>query len=211
MGFASGATVQVAGVSVPASNCDYAAVPAKIVCTIPAASSVVRGDVVVTNPDLQSGSLANGFTFTGVVSEADFCNVQYPKDLTQANGNAVKVGASVDVFGQVYEPGQTDVNAQPVSIFAADLGLSPVNPSGGDLSPLSSTTWRFFPATPNPGYDFSKNNDEYIATLTPTAAGTYRYVYRFTFDGGLNYTYCDKDDGNPGFDSSALSQMEVIP
>ena len=63
------------GHTVPAANCDYAAVPTKIVCTVPAASSVVRGDVVVTNPDLQSGALVNGFTFTGVVDDANFCNV----------------------------------------------------------------------------------------------------------------------------------------
>ena len=210
-GFAPDAVVTVAGVSVPTSSCDYTGTPTQIVCTIPASNNVVRGDVTVTNPDNQSTTLANAWTFTGVVTDADFCNVQFPKDLINAPGTTpVAVNTQVLIFGQLFEGGLTDANATPAPGVIGDFGLSSLNPTGADLDPTASTTWRFRPAQPNGNFNFVQNNDEYFIGFVPNTIGFFRYGFRFSFDGGLNFTYCDKDDTNNGFNAAQISQMEVI-
>lgn len=52
------------------------------------------------------------------------------------------------------------------------------------------------------------NDDEFQGSFTaPATVGMYRYVYRFSLDGGLNYTYCDSDGAgsNMGLDFNAAN------
>jgi hypothetical protein len=59
------------------------------------------------------------------------------------------------------------------------------------------------------------NDDEYVGTFTAPAAGTYAYTYRFSFDAGLNWTYCDLNGAgsNAGlaFESAQLGVLTVTP
>ena len=74
----------------------------------------------------------------------------------------------------------------------------------------TDNTWRFVDAVPNPSWNFGQNNDEYYAQIS-VPAGTYGYVYRFSRDGGLSYTYCDLDMANNGFDPAQEGALTVTP
>ncbi len=45
----------------------------------------------------------------------------------------------------------------------------------------------------------------------PTMTGAYPYTFRFTFDDGLTYTFCDRDGAgsNPGLDFSP-AQLPIM-
>lgn len=63
------------------------------------------------------------------------------------------------------------------------------------------------------------NNDEYQASFTAPAAGSYRYVYRFSLDQGISWTYCDNNQGDYGsganlgltFDLENQAVLDVTP
>ena len=71
------------------------------------------------------------------------------------------------------------------------------------------------PATSNPEYEAgwtwtnasynvqSGNNDEYQASFTAPAVGTYRYAYRMSLDQGVSWTLCDQNVGDGGSGSFA--------
>jgi hypothetical protein len=199
------AQVTVVGVNVVA--CNFSGVPTSITCTIPAKNSVARGDVVVTNPDSQSDALTDGFTFTGVLnetnlaSEADFCNLQFP-----ASANITLGQPSPLVFGRIYENGVTPLAGASASVLA-ELGYGPAVGS-----PTNDGAWRFVPATFNLQVG---NDDEYQATITPTAVGSYLFTYRVSLDGGFNYTYCDTNgagsNGGLSFEPNQLGTLVVTP
>ncbi len=90
----------------------------------------------------------------------------------------------------------------------AEVGYGP---AGAD--PTATNTWRFFQAAYNTQVG---NDDEYQASFVAPAAGTYSYVFRFSFDNGVRWTYCDVNGAgsNPGFDfepASQLGPMTVTP
>lgn len=84
-------------------------------------------------------------------------------------------------------------------------------PAGSD--PVQSTAgWQFVLA----GFNVQVlNDDEYSASVTAPAAGSYAYTFRFSRDGGVHWTYCDLNGAgsNPGidFDSGQLGVMTVTP
>lgn len=51
-------------------------------------------------------------------------------------------------------------------------------------------------------------NDRYTATITATTAGEYGYAYRFSTDGGTNWTYCDTS-GAPPFEATEVGTLTV--
>jgi hypothetical protein len=63
------------------------------------------------------------------------------------------------------------------------------------------------------------NNDEYQATFTGPATGSYRYAYRVSLDGGASWTYCDNNQSdagagsNPGltFNLEDLGSITITP
>lgn len=205
------AQVSIGGQPVPVASCNYTGVPTRIVCTVPPGNAAGPADVMVTNPDTQAAVLPDGWTYTTVVDAVDFCNVQDPKDQLPDSEGPLPVNTPLDVTGRVLKVGLTDTFDTVAPGVRAQLGLSPRNPAGLDLDPTTSNSWRYFDAAPNPGYDFTADEDEYIATITPTATGSYLYAYRFSLDGGRSYTYCDADDTNDGFEAADLSQMSVVP
>ncbi len=120
----------------------------------------------------------------------DFCRLQFPTTIDDVEGTAVTV------YGRLYIAGLTDQstanNLAPNVIAAVGYG-----PDGSDPA-LGGWTWTS--AVPNPGWDGAvagePNNDEYQASMTiPSSAGSpYDYAYRFSGDGGGNWTYCDGDN-----------------
>jgi hypothetical protein len=115
--------------------------------------------------------------------EADYCNVQSPLLLNPM------AGSMQTVYGRIYEAGMTDVGGigGPANAnIRAQLGwgLPTANPQ--------YQSWNWFNASFN-ALAMDASNDEYQASFTAPAVGTYRYVYRFSLDQGVTWTVCDKN------------------
>jgi len=142
---------------------------------------------------------------SGAGLEADYCAVQFPLTMT------VQTGATTPaVFGELYETGVTEP-AGSSSLVRAQLGYGP--PAA---NPQSQAGWVWANASYNQQVG---NNDEYQASFIAPAPGSYRYVYRFSLDQGVSWTYCDKAQGdfgagsNPGltFDLENEAVLTVTP
>ena len=133
---------------------------------------------------------------SGLTVEMDYCNVQFPTEIMVMTGQMTPI-----IYGRVYEVGFTEAMGANAGI-TAEVGFGPVN-----VNPETQSGYQFFPATFNVQ---SGNDDEYMATFTAPAAGSYRYVYRFTRD-GISYTYCDKNGAgsNAGL-SFAIQDLPVL-
>jgi len=137
--------------------------------------------------------------------EADYCTIQFPPSITGSGGST-----SPPVFGQIYEAGLTEAPGQNFNIIA-QLGFGAAN-----FNPQYQP-WTWVSATYNVQ---AGNNDEYQATFTLPNPGTYRYVYRFSRDGGVTWTYCDNNvppdfgaGSNAGltFDLENMGVLTVTP
>jgi hypothetical protein len=110
--------------------------------------------------------------------EADYCNVQSPLSI------GVAAGTAQTVYGQLYEVGVTEAAGANASVLA-QFGYGPAS-----ANPEYEPGWSWQNATFNVQ---SGNNDEYAATFTTPASGSYRYAYRFSLDSGATWTVCDKN------------------
>ena len=133
-------------------------------------------------------------------NECDFCILQFPSNITAVSGSTTQ-----NIYGRIFEAGVTEAEGASASI-TAQLGYGP---AGSD--PRTSVGWTYFNATFNVQVG---NDDEYQATMiAPQAVGTYRYTFRFSLDGGANWSYADLDGAgsNPGlaFDPNNLGAMGV--
>jgi hypothetical protein len=211
--FEVGAQVSLAGVQVPVASCDYSGVPSTIVCTAPPNGAVIRGDVQVVNSGGGTGILQNGWTYTGANNEtngpgeADFCNLQFPAATTVTAGQSTEL-----IFGRLFEAGLTNTSDGSPSI-TAELGFGPLG-----TDPRAETAWRFFPAIFNVPAGLDGNDDEFKATLAAPAVNAqtlFTYTYRFSLDGGLEFSYCDLDgagsNGGQDFSAALLGTMTVNP
>jgi hypothetical protein len=175
-------------------------------------SAVARVSVKFNNPasvKTPEVTVVDGFTYTGSNNdasptadplEADFCNLQFPASFSVQRNQPVPA-----LYGQIYEAGVTEAPGDPGGLLAeVGYGTSGTNP-------ISHISWVFFPATYNVQVG---NNDEFSGSFTaPVAVGTYSYTYRFSFDGGLHWTYCDTDgagsNGGLVFEPTKLGVMTV--
>ncbi|MFO0661248.1 MAG: IPT/TIG domain-containing protein [Polyangiaceae bacterium] len=188
----------------------------QMTCTFPANAGSAVGIVGVkaTYPtSLNSGNytLNNAYTYTGVLNEtnsgaeADYCNLQFPTSFSVTQGTSTPT-----IYGQIFEAGVTEGAGAPAGILAEiGYGTLASNPT------TSSNGWRFFSAAYNTQVG---NNDEFMGTFTAPAVAAstnYAYTYRFSSDGGLNWTYCDTNGAgsNSGltFESNQLGTMTVTP
>jgi|GEM_PF-818298 len=123
---------------------------------------------------------------SGICSVAvNWCRYQYPDILTAA------INDTVTFYGRVYHAGITDISTA-VDINALLVGQ--VGLGGDGTDPASDASWNWYPAGANTGWvgtGGDVNNDEYMATVQLTAAGTFDAAYRFSVDGGHSWTYCD--------------------
>jgi hypothetical protein len=202
-----GASVTFGGIAVLCQNVNT---PTQLSCDVPSTNVVGPVDIVVTNTDGQSVTVSNAFTYTGVLNETDqaqefnFCNIQFP-DTTTATVNQ----ASDAIFGRIFEGGLTDAAVgQAAPGVTAEIGFGPQG-----SNPTNDSSWRFSAAVFNIETGFNNNDDEYGGTLTISTAGTFSYTYRFSVDGGLNFTYCDLNgagsDAGLTFEAAQLGTITV--
>ena len=140
---------------------------------------------------------------SGLAGEADFCNLQFPSSLAANTGNSVG-----NVFGQIYETNVVSTPTMGGSGIRAELGYGSF-----DVNPVTEAGWTWVAASFNVN---AMNNDEFVGTFNaPSSTGTYGYTFRFSFDDGKSWTYCDTDGAgsNTGlaFDLSAVGTMTVAP
>ena len=102
------------------------------------------------------------------------------------------------VFVRLFEDGLT--NLSPGNDVRDGLvGEFGFGPDGSE----PDAAWAWQPAAPNDGYTESSEpgNDEWFATFTLPAPGTYDYAFRFQLEADGPYTLCD-GPGGPGSDGA---------
>ena len=116
-----------------------------------------------------------------------FAVVQFPPStaLTPCGSTA----SAPIIYGRVYVAGATDADAQAAPGMLAQVG---VGPSGSD--PASASGWAWVNAIPNPGYDFSQNDDEYEQRIGAHASVPFDYAYRWSYY-GQSFVYADTGNG----------------
>ena len=123
--------------------------------------------------------------------EADYCTVQFPLSLNTAAG-----ATTATVYGRIYELGTTEAGGAPANVRAQlGYGLPTSNPE-------YEAGWTWTNATYNSAF-VDPSNDEYQASFTAPASGSYRYVYRFSLNQGVSWTVCDQNAGDGGAGSGA--------
>ncbi|MBU6158660.1 MAG: T9SS type A sorting domain-containing protein [Bacteroidetes bacterium] len=154
--------------------------------SVSSAGSVLTGGTGVTSFSTPSISSTTSYfaqarnTTTGCLSTSrttvtvtvnsplDFVNTQFP-----TTTSSICAGSSFTAFGQVFETGLTNAAGQASGI-SAWLGYSSTN------SDPSGSGWTWVSANFNAQVG---NNDEYVATLSSLAAGTYYYAWRYQRSG----------------------------
>ena len=179
------------------------------------------GDVNINNSDFATAAPAprNSATATAACAcvaqnelgttpaEIQYCDVQFPPSLSVATG-----ASTGNVYGRIYQAGVTEAAGANASV-RAQLGYG--SPS---VNPEYQSGWTWTNASYNATF-VDPSNDEYQASFTAPAVGSYRYVYRFSLDQGVSWTYCDANTGdfgagyNPGltFDFATEPVLTVTP
>ena len=138
---------------------------------------------------------------SNAATEADYGNVQSPLSLSVQTG--VTTGS---IYGQLYELGTTEAAGADANV-RAQLGYGPAT-----ANPEYEAGWTWINATYNVQVG---NNDEYQASFLAPAVGSYRYVYRYSFNQGVSWTYADGNGAgsNAGlsFDFADESVLTVTP
>jgi hypothetical protein len=194
--FASGASVTFDGD--PAVS-TFLVSARRITCRSPAhaAGSV---DVVVTNPDGQSSTLAAAFAYDdGAAPEIAWCRLYSPAEMSVAPD-----AAAGPIYGRILVEEATPGAGQGAGI-SGQIG---VGVAGADPA-----TWTWTDAAYHASVDGDTAgdlaNDEYEATLAGRAEGEYRYAYRFSTDDGETWTLCDTNGSTDGFDSARAGVLRV--
>ena len=136
----------------------------------------------------------------------DYCRLEAPVNA------GIEIGDAFTALGVVLEPGVTDRSAR-VDAHPDLVGQAGYGPDGSVAGPA----WSWFDAFPDGGWDGAAadeaESDRYTAEIQgPREAGDYDVAYRFSFDGGETWTYCDlgagSDDGYRPADAGALRVSE---
>ncbi len=131
--------------------------------------------------------------------QVDWCRLHSPAAIAETAGTRVTVYGHLNIAGLTDQSSGNDPHADVL----AELGWGPdgSQPDAG---------WNWQAAAPNPAWTdgAEPGNDEYMADLlVPADSGAvdeYDYAYRFSADGGANWTLCDLDrSGQGGADGSA--------
>lgn len=138
---------------------------------------------------------------SGQPAEADYCVIQFPTtSITVQTGVATPI-----VYGRIFEAGVTPPAGGAAGVVA-QLGYGPAS-----VNPEWQSGWQFFPATFNVQVG---NDDEYQASFTAPAVGSYRYAYRVS-QNGTDWTYCDVNgagsNASLSFETTQLPTLTVTP
>lgn len=152
-----------------------------------------------SSPPLACGCAGSAVNESGATVEMDFCAVWSPVSLSLQAGTT-----SPPVSGRVFEAGVTE--APGPSVLVGQLGHGP---AGSD--PRYAVGWTWVAASFNVQVG---NDDEYQASFSAPAPGSYAYAYRFSPD-GQRWTYCDADgagaNGGLFFEPWMLPPLTVTP
>ena len=126
----------------------------------------------------------------------DWCQLEHPPTLE------VEIDSeSPPIYGRVFKLGVTEGSGGGADI----RGEAGYGPPG--THPATDPGWQWVEAEYNSAGP-TENNDEYMASFTPTALGDYNYAYRFSYDEGP-WTYCDLNSTDDGYSSDFAGNMEV--
>lgn len=154
----------------------------------------------------QNGTNTGGFTVDQMGSlgvkiknpvSIGWCNLKHPTSLTISSGST-----SMPIYGRVFSKGCTE-NAKQCTTILGQVGWGPTTADPSQ----APTRFNWVDAMLNTGHT-SNNNDEHQAKITPSTPGSYRLFYRFSGDGGVNWTYCDTN-GAPPFSPSDAGSLTV--
>ena len=126
-----------------------------------------------------------------------WANLQWPPSMT----HVVSTNDRTDVaYGQVWIDGVTNRPGATPSL-RAELGFGP-----DGSSPAGNAAWTWTEAAFNVD---AGNNDEFMASMLPQAAGTYDYAYRYSTTGGRDWVYADLDGIGNGYSPAQAGHMVV--
>jgi len=125
--------------------------------------------------DIPGCGTADTTIYANLIDIVDWANIQWPGVST------ICEGTSLDIYGQVYEPGLTEAPGQAPGISVA-FGISTVDT---DPATWPASSWNT--AIYNNNMAVNPNNDEYQATLSGLSAGTYYYSFSYTYNGCTVY------------------------
>lgn len=118
-----------------------------------------------------------------------WCRLQFPASIDTT------AGSDVTAYVRIFVAGLTDrtLEVDPDRYVVVEVGF------GADGSTPSSGGWTWTSSVPNVGWNGAAwgeiPNDEYQATFTMPAPGTYDYAFRVSTNGGVGWTYCDRSLG----------------
>lgn len=167
-------------------------------CLTPPATAAGLVNVRVTNPDLQYSELFGGFEYDEEVQppEVTWCDLRGPPSLETGVSQP-----TAPIFGRVLAETVTDLVGMGTGI-TAQIGWGP-----DDSDPASAGGWQWQDAVYSG--DSSQLYDEYVASLTADASGSFDYAYRFSADGGITWLYCDLDSSDNGYSAAAAGDLTV--
>ncbi len=152
-------------------------------------------DVVVTQTGGQA-ILAGGFVYEDTAAvDVSWCVFQAP-EATTTFANA----ATEALYGRVFAEGVTQGTGRGLGI-TAQVGFGT---AGTD--PGTDPSWIWVQANFHRDVDDGVN-DEYYASLTPTALGAYDLAFRF--NGGGDWIYCDLDGSDNGYAPDRAASLTV--
>jgi len=153
-------------------------------------------DVTVVNPDDQTGTLREAYTYFPVT---DWHNLQWPPEQALTLGDTTEA-----IFGRVFIEGATE-RAGVTAGLRAELGMGPDGTRPGEAQ------WLWVRAAFNLDVPCEGHGvcDEFMAQLTPGAAGRYDYAFRYTLDAGAHWFYGDLDGSDNGYDAAHAGNLVV--
>jgi len=171
---------------------------AEVTCLTPPGAATGMVNVRVTNPDLQYDEVFGGYEYTEDIGPPDvtWCDLRGPPSLQTDPGQPTP-----PIFGRVFAEDLTDRVGMGAGI-TAQIGWGP-----DSSDPAASTAWQWHDAVYSG--DSSQVYDEYVASLTADATGTFDYAYRFSADGGATWRYCDLDGSDNGYDPAQAGALDV--
>jgi hypothetical protein len=126
-----------------------------------------------------------------------WANLQWPPSMTHTVSTTDRTD---DAYGQVWIDGVTNQPGATPSL-RAQLGFGP---DGSD--PAGNAAWTWTDARFNVD---AGNNDEFVASMLPTAPGTYDYAYRYSTTGGRDWVYADLDGIGNGYSPAQAGSLVV--
>lgn len=145
----------------------------------------------------------------------DQCRLQSPVSIPNAGlGIDGEYRDPIEIFGRVREDSLTDrtTSNDAPGLVRAQLGFG-----ARGSNPNQDDGWIWIYARPNSDYNANaggeRSFDEYVATLYVPTPGQYDFAYRFSVDGGRNWTYCDGGDAgsSDGYDIGDAGQLNAQP